>query len=158
MRRKLVSVFLGLSLLFNVFAPITAVLAEDIAPPAAPVTSWQLLDSQHQAVSEENPIKVEDAYALQVAVHLQALEGLKLTAGDRYQLALPKNSEIGIWSGEQAVPKDLVNKLGEVVGNFTIQNQVILLTLNDAVTSLDQVDAVIQTDAVLTTDVDKDVT
>lgn len=32
-RQKLVSLFLGLSLLFNLFAPLTAVFAEDISPP-----------------------------------------------------------------------------------------------------------------------------
>ncbi|GAX48268.1 InlB B-repeat-containing protein [Pseudolactococcus reticulitermitis] len=157
-RQKLVSIFLGLSLVFNVFAPLTAVFAEDIAPPTVPVSSWHLLNSKNEVVSEENPVKVEEAYALQAEVHLQALEGLKLTAGDLYQLALPENSEIGTWSGQQETPKDLVNKLGKVVGSFTIQNQVILLSLNETVTGLDEVDVVIQTDAVLTTDVEKNLT
>lgn len=154
-RSKLISFFLGLILVFNAILPLTSVFAEDVSPPTAPVTSWQLLDLENQAVSEENPVEVEGAYALRAEVHLQALKGLKLRAGDVYQLALPENSEIGAWSAEQIAPKDVVNKLGEVIGSFVIQDQGILLTLNEAATDFDQIDAVIQTDAVLTTDVDK---
>lgn len=157
-RQKLVSLFLGLSLLFNIFAPLTAVIAEDVPPPMAPVTSWQLLDANNQAVSEDNPVKVEEAYALQAEVHLQGLEGAKLAVGSVYQVKLPVNATVGAWSAEQATPKELVNKIGEVVGSFVINNQTIFLTLNEAVTDLDQVDAVIQTDAVLKTDVAQDVT
>ena len=38
-RQKILSFALGLSLLFNIFAPVAAVLAQDVAPPDAPVTS-----------------------------------------------------------------------------------------------------------------------
>ena len=157
-RQKILSFLLGLSLLFNIFAPVAAVFAQDVAPPDAPVTSWQLTDADNQAVSETNPIKSGENYALTADLHLQALEGGKLVAGSSYQVKLPANAEVGTWSGEQAASKALVSKSGETMGSFVIQNQTVLLTLNEAVTELDQVDAVIQTDAVLTTDVNQDVT
>ena len=157
-RQKILSFALGLSLLFNIFAPVAAVFAQDVAPPDAPVTSWQLMDANYQAVSEDNPIKSGANYALTADLHLQGLEGGHLVAGSTYQVKLPVNLEVGTWSGAQATPKALVNKSGEVVGSFVIQNQTVLLTLNEAVTELDQVDAVIQTDAVLTTVVNQDVT
>ena len=157
-RQKILSFALGLSLLFNIFAPVAAVFAQDVAPPDAPVTSWQLTDANQQAVSETNPIKSGASYALTAEIHLQGLEGGHLVTGSTYQVKLPINAEVGTWSGEQATPKALVNKSGEVVGSFVIQNQTVLLTLNEAVTELDQVDAVIQTDAVLTTDVNQDMT
>ena len=157
-RQKILSFALGLSLLFNIFAPVAAVFAQDVAPPDAPVTSWQLTDANYQAVSDDNPIKSGASYALTTEIHLQALEGGKLVAGSTYQVKLPVNAEVGTWSGDQATPKALVSKSGETVGSFVIQNQTVLLTLNEAVTELDQVDAVIQTDAVLTTDVNQDVT
>ncbi|WP_413522898.1 InlB B-repeat-containing protein [Lactococcus raffinolactis] len=149
---------LGLSLLFNIFAPVAAVFAQDVAPPDAPVTSWQLTDADNQAVSETNPIKSGASYALTAEIHLQGLEDGHLVAGSTYQVKLPANAEVGTWSGVQATPKALVSKSGETVGSFVIQNQTVLLTLNVAVTELDQVDAVIQTDAVLTTDVTQDLT
>jgi uncharacterized repeat protein (TIGR02543 family)/LPXTG-motif cell wall-anchored protein len=152
-RQKILSFALGLSLLFNIFAPVAAVFAQDVAPPDAPVTSWQLTDENLQAVSENNPIKAGASYALTTEIHLQGLEGGKLVAGSTYQVKLPVNAEVGTWSGAQATPKALVNKSGETIGSFVIQNQTVLLTLNEIVTELDQVDAVIQTDAVLTTDV-----
>ena len=157
-RQKILSFALGLSLLFNIFAPVAAVFAQDVTPPDAPVTSWQLTDENQQAVSETNPIKSGASYALTADLHLQGLEGGHLVAGSSYQVKLPANAEVGTWSGAQATPKALVNKSGEVVGSFIIQNQTVLLTLNEAVAELDQVDAVIQTDAVLTTDVNQDVT
>ena len=157
-RQKILSFALGLSLLFNIFAPVAAVFAQDVAPPDAPVTSWQLTDENLQAVSENNPIKAGASYALTTEIHLQGLEGGKLVAGSTYQVKLPVNAEVGTWSGAQATPKALVSKSGETVGSFVIQNQTVLLTLNEAVTQLDQVDAVIQTDAVLTTDVNQAVT
>ncbi|MDN5468009.1 MAG: prealbumin-like fold domain-containing protein, partial [Lactococcus raffinolactis] len=157
-RQKILSFALGLSLLFNIFAPVAAVFAQDVAPPDAPVTSWQLTDANYQVVSEDNPIKSGANYALTTEIHLQALEGGKLVAGSSYQVKLPINAEVGTWSGEQVTPKALVNKSGETVGSFVIQNQTVLLTLNETVTELDQVDAVIQTDAVLATDVNQDVT
>ncbi|ATC60813.1 InlB B-repeat-containing protein [Pseudolactococcus raffinolactis] len=157
-RQKILSFALGLSLLFNIFAPVAAVFAQDVAPPDAPVTSWQLTDANYQAVSKDNPIKSGANYALTAEIHLQGLEGGHLVAGSIYQVKLPVNAEVGTWSGAQATPKALVNKSGEVVGSFVIQNQTVLLTLNETVTQLDQVDAVIQTDAVLTTDVNQDVT
>ena len=157
-RQKILSFALGLSLLFNIFAPVAAVFAQDVAPPDTPVTSWQLTDANQQAVSETNPIKSGASYALTAEIHLQALEGGKLVAGSTYQVKLPVNAEVGTWSGAQATPKVLVSKSGETIGSFVIQNQTILLTLNEAVTELDQVDAVIQTDAVLTTDVNQAVT
>lgn len=157
-RQKILSFALGLSLLFNIFAPVAAVFAQDVAPPDAPVTSWQLTDANYQAVSEDNPIKSGASYALTTEIHLQALEGGKLVTGSTYQVKLPVNAEVGTWSGAQTTPKALVSKSGETVGSFVIQNQTVLLTLNEAVTQLDQVDVVIQTDAVLTTDVNQDVT
>ncbi|GAA2836554.1 Ig-like domain-containing protein [Pseudolactococcus raffinolactis] len=157
-RQKILSFVLGLSLLFNIFAPVAAVFAQDVAPPDAPVTSWQLTDANQQAVSDDNPIKSGASYALTAEIHLQGLEGGKLVAGSSYQVKLPANAEVGTWSGEQVTPKALVSKSGEVVGSFVIQNQTVLLTFNGTVTQLDQVDAVIQTDAVLTTDVNQDVT
>ncbi len=157
-RQKILSFALGLSLLFNIFAPVAAVFAQDVTPPDAPVTSWQLTDENLQAVSENNPIKAGASYALTTEIHLQGLEGGKLVAGSTYQVKLPVNAEVGTWSGAQATPKALVSKSGETVGSFVIQNQTVLLTLNEAVTQLDQVDAVIQTDAVLTTDVNQAVT
>ncbi|WP_312185739.1 InlB B-repeat-containing protein [Lactococcus raffinolactis] len=157
-RQKILSFLLGLSLLFNIFAPVATVFAQDVAPPDAPVTSWQLTDANYQAVSEDNPIKSGVSYALTTEIHLQALEGGKLVAGSSYQVKIPANAEVGTWSGAQATPKALVNKSGETIGSFVIQNQTVLLTLNEAVTELDQVDAVIRTDAVLTTDVNQDVT
>ncbi len=157
-RQKILSFVLGLSLLFNIFAPVAAVFAQDVAPPDAPVTSWQLTDANYQAVSEDNPIKSGASYALTADLHLQGLEGGQLVAGSTYQVKLPANAEVGTWSGEQATPKALVNKSGEAIGSFVIQNQTVLLTLNEAVTELDQVDAVIQTDAVLTTDVNQAMT
>ena len=157
-RQKILSFALGLSLLFNIFAPVAAVFAQDVAPPDAPVTSWQLTDANYQAVSETNPIKSGASYALTTDLHLQGLEGGKLVAGSSYQVKLPVNAEVGTWSGAQATPKALVSKSGETIGSFVIQNQTVLLTLNEAVSELDQVDVVIQTDAVLTTDVNQDVT
>ena len=157
-RQKILSFMLGLSLLFNIFAPVAAVFAQDVAPPDAPVTSWQLLDANHQAVSDDNPIKSGASYALMAEIHLQGLEGGHLVAGSSYQVKLPANAEVGTWSGNQATPKALVSKSGETVGSFVIQNQTVLLTLNEVVDELDQVDAVIQTDAVLTTDVNRGVT
>ena len=157
-RQKILSFALGLSLLFNIFAPVAAVFAQDVAPPDAPVTSWQLTDANYQAVSKDNPIKSGANYALTAEIHLQGLEGGHLVAGSTYQVKLPVNAEVGTWSGDQTTPKALVNKSGEAVGSFVIQNQTILLTFNEVVTELDQVDAVIQTDAVLTTDVNQDVT
>ena len=157
-RQKILSFALGLSLLFNIFAPVAAVFAQDVEPPNAPVTSWQLTDANYQAVSETNPIKSGANYALTAEIHLQGLEGGHLVAGSTYQVKLPVNAEVGTWSGEQATPKALVNKSGETIGLFVIQNQIVLLTLNEAVTELDQVDAVIQTSAVLTTDVNQAVT
>ncbi|MBW9330143.1 LPXTG cell wall anchor domain-containing protein [Lactococcus raffinolactis] len=154
-RQKILSFALGLSLLFNIFAPVAAVFAQDVAPPAAPVTSWQLTDANQQAVSEDNPIKSGVSYALTAEIHLQALEGGKLVAGSSYQVKLPANAEVGTWSGVQVTPKALVNKSGETIGSFVIQNQTVLLILNETVTELVQVDAVIQTDAVLTTDVNQ---
>ena len=157
-RQKILSFALGLSLLFNIFAPVAVVFAQDVAPPDAPVTSWQLTDANYRAASEDNPIKSGASYALTTEIHLQGLEGGKLVAGSTYQVKLPVNAEVGTWSGAQATPKALVSKSGETVGSFVIQNQTVLLTLNEAVTQLDQVDAVIQTDAVLTTDVNQAVT
>lgn len=157
-RQKILSFALGLSLLFNIFAPVAAVFAQDVAPPDAPVTSWQLTDANYQAVSEDNPIKSGASYALTADLHLQGLEGGQLVAGSTYQVKLPVNAEVGTWSGAQTTPKALVSKSGETVGSFVIQNQTVLLTLNEAVTELDQVDAVIQTDAVLTTDVNQAMT
>ena len=157
-RQKILSFALGLSLLFNIFAPVAAVFAQDVAPPDAPVTSWQLTDANQQAVSEDNPIKSGADYALTAEIHLQGLEGGHLVAGSTYQVKLPVNAEVGTWSGDQATPKALVSKSSETIGSFVIQNQTVLLTLNEAVAELDQVDAVIQTDAVLTTDVNQDVT
>ena len=157
-RQKILSFALGLSLLFNIFAPVAAVFAQDVAPPDAPVTSWQLTDADNQAVSETNPIKAGASYALMAEIHLQGLEGEHLVVGSTYQVKLPVNAEVGTWSGAQATPKALVSKSGETIGSFVIQNQTVLLTLNEAVTELDQVDAVIKTDAVLTIDVNQDVT
>ncbi|QIW55776.1 LPXTG cell wall anchor domain-containing protein [Pseudolactococcus raffinolactis] len=157
-RQKILSFALGLSLLFNIFAPVAAVFAQDVAPPDAPVTSWQLTDANQQAVSEINPIKSGASYALTAEIHLQGLEGGHLVAGSTYQVKLPVNAEVGTWTGTQATPKALVSKSGETIGSFVIQNQTVLLTLNEAVTELDQVDAVIQTDAVLITDANQDVT
>ena len=157
-RQKILSFTLGLSLLFNIFAPVAAVFAQDVAPPDAPVTSWQLTDANYQAVSEDNPIKSGASYALTADIHLHGLEGGHLVAGSTYQVKLPANAEVGTWSGAQATSKALVSKSGETIGSFVIQNQTVLLTLNEAVTELDQVDAVIQTDAVLTTDVNQAVT
>ncbi|MDG4962001.1 InlB B-repeat-containing protein [Lactococcus raffinolactis] len=157
-RQKILSFMLGLSLLFNIFAPVAAVFAQDVAPPVAPVTSWQLTDANYQAVSEDNPIKSGVSYALTAEIHLQGLEGGHLVAGSTYQVKLPVNAEVGTWSGAQTTPKALVRKSGETVGSFVIQNQTVLLTLNETVAELDQVDAVIQTDAVLITDVNQDVT
>jgi uncharacterized repeat protein (TIGR02543 family)/LPXTG-motif cell wall-anchored protein len=156
-RQKILSFALGLSLLFNIFAPVAAVFAQDVAPPDAPVTSWQLTDANYQAVSEDNPIKSGANYALTAEIHLQGLEGGHLVTGSSYQVKLPVNAEVGTWSGAQATPKALVSKSGETIGSFVIQNQTVLLTLNETVTQLDQVDAVIQTDAVLTTDVNQTV-
>ena len=157
-RQKILSFALGLSLLFNIFAPVAVVFAQDVAPPDAPVTSWQLTDANYQAVSEDNPIKSGASYALTTEIHLQGLEGGHLVVGSTYQVKLPVNAEVGTWSGAQATPKALVSKSGETICSFVIQNQTVLLTLNEAVTELDQVDAVIQTDAVLTTNVNQDVT
>ncbi|WP_413523295.1 InlB B-repeat-containing protein [Lactococcus raffinolactis] len=157
-RQKILSFALGLSLLFNIFAPVAAVFAQDVAPPDAPVTSWQLTDENQQAVSETNPIKSGASYALTADLHLQGLEGGHLVAGSSYQVKLPANAEIGTWSGGQTTPKALVSKSGEIVGSFVIQNQTVLLTLNETVTELDQVDAVIQTDTVLITDVNQAMT
>ena len=139
--------------MFNVFAPLTAVFAEELSPPEATVTAWSLLDSDKQVVSEGNPIKIGGTYSLELKLDIQALAGLKLKSGDCYQVNLPENTENGTWQAEQLVPKELKNQADETVGSFIIENQKILMTLNEAVADLERLEVTLETDSVLTTDV-----
>lgn len=90
------------------------------------ITSWDILDSDEQALSESNPAKDEARYALEFSWEVTNLKGTTIQPGDYFTMPLPVNkgkdgagsNATGSWSINPGVRQafyaaDTTTKIGE---------------------------------------------